>query len=341
MTRQESLVMKGVTILMMLWGHLFYTGASADYTFFVHGEPLAKLLCRACSPVPFFLILGGYGLYKVYDNGDNKNWQRILRLYSHHIVIYLLAIGIGVIALGKIWYLGSAKLLVYNLTGYWTTFNDSMWFLLPYALLSLCSYRVFRALEKINGVVIIGISFIIHLGTSYLISRHGADFLFHKMWIYNPFLVLHFLFHFLTGAVFAREKWFEKIKEKAATFPNIRYFSGGVLFLLVVVECLFRYNFMYPIAVIACMQLLPMPTIIHNSFALLGKHSMNMWMIHTWLYCYLFHSFIYSFKSPILIFAVLTLLSLGLSFLVDGIMKAIGRAKNGLIVFYDTVISYR
>lgn len=61
MTKQYSLIIKGVVILMMMWGHLFYTGASADYDFIINGESLAKLLSRACSPVPFFLILGGYG----------------------------------------------------------------------------------------------------------------------------------------------------------------------------------------------------------------------------------------------------------------------------------------
>lgn len=341
MTKQDSLIIKGFTILMMLWGHLFYTGVSANYTFWVHGEPLAKLLCRACSPVPFFLILGGYGLYKVYEKGDKSGVKRILKLYAHYFVIFSIAIGIAVGLLGKVWYINSAKVLIYNLTGYWTTINAEMWFLLPYTCLSLLSSRIFKTFEKINGLAIIGCSFIIYLGTSYVISRHGAEYLFHNMWLYNPFLVLHFMFYFLTGAIFAREKWFEKINIFAADSANIRYFAGGGILVIVAVEMVFRYNFLYPVAAIICLQLVAMPSILRNFLALLGTHSMNMWMIHTWLCYYLFHDFIYWFKYPLLIFAVLTLLSLGSSIAVNSIMSTLGKFKNLIRSLSAREISYK
>ena len=48
-----------------------------------------------------------------------------------------------------------------------------------------------------------------------------------------------------------------------------------------------------------------------------GKHSMNMYLMHTFVSGYFFHDFIYSFKYPILIFVVLFLISLLLSVILE------------------------
>lgn len=203
-----------------------------------------------------------------------------------------------------------------------------MWFLLPYVFLTLLSPYLFKWLAKVGGPTILGCSLIIYLGTSYLISRHGAQLLFHNMWIYNPFLVMHFMFNFLTGAVFARERWFEKIRDGVAERLSIRRSLIAVACVLVVVECVFRYNFAYAIGLIVCFQLMPIPSIIKWLLALLGKHSMNIWMIHTWLCYYLFPGFIYSFKNPILIFLVLTTTSFMVSVMVNFIINTIRKSKS-------------
>lgn len=51
--------------------------------------------------------------------------------------------------------------------------------------------------------------------------------------------------------------------------------------------------------------------------AYLGKHSMNMYMVHTFIFAYFFHNFIYSFQYPLLIFAALLLSSLGVSIVLE------------------------
>lgn len=49
----------------------------------------------------------------------------------------------------------------------------------------------------------------------------------------------------------------------------------------------------------------------------LGNHSMNIYMIHTFIYHYWFSNFIYSFKYPILIFFVLLAICLIISVLLE------------------------
>lgn len=52
---------------------------------------------------------------------------------------------------------------------------------------------------------------------------------------------------------------------------------------------------------------------------------MNIWMIHSWFCYYLFHDFIYSFSYPLVIFAMLTVISYICSLVVNKIALPIER----------------
>ena len=56
---------------------------------------------------------------------------------------------------------------------------------------------------------------------------------------------------------------------------------------------------------------------------LIGSHSMNIWMIHTYFLHYITHDFVYSFKYSILIMLVTLLLSLLCSFIINYITNNI------------------
>lgn len=66
------------------------------------------------------------------------------------------------------------------------------------------------------------------------------------------------------------------------------------------------------VAIITKMMRYQMPLL-----AYLGKHSMNMYMVHTFIFAYFFHDFIYSFQYPIFIFSALLLSSLGVSIVLE------------------------
>ena len=71
-----------------------------------------------------------------------------------------------------------------------------------------------------------------------------------------------------------------------------------------------------------------------SGLAFVGKHSMNMYLIHTFIFGYFFHDFIYSFKYPILIFIVLLIVSLLLSIAIEFL-----KGKFGFYQFQKHVIS--
>ena len=64
-----------------------------------------------------------------------------------------------------------------------------------------------------------------------------------------------------------------------------------------------------------------------------GRHSMNMYLIHTFIYGYFFADFIYGFKYPVLIFSVLFLITLFVSICIEFLKERIGfyRLQNKII----------
>ena len=87
MSKQESLIVKGVAILLMLYFHLFHREWSMELcqTYLSVGdEPLVHWLTRATNPVAFFLILSGYGLYVSRGSSTaRKDLKRISRYLEY------------------------------------------------------------------------------------------------------------------------------------------------------------------------------------------------------------------------------------------------------------------
>ena len=64
--------------------------------------------------------------------------------------------------------------------------------------------------------------------------------------------------------------------------------------------------------------------IINRTLEFIGKHSLNIFLFHTFIYAYYFESFIYSSRNPIFIFLLLLGICLVLSFLIEKIKKNTG-----------------
>lgn len=73
MSKDVSLSLKGVAILLMLYYHLFYDVGLCELTnanLYICGLPFNYLLARLTHPVEMFVILSGYGLYYVIKRGN-------------------------------------------------------------------------------------------------------------------------------------------------------------------------------------------------------------------------------------------------------------------------------
>ncbi len=178
MTKQDSQMMKGVAILLMLFLHLFNQLSNVELChnlISIDGTPLAYILSRAANPVAFFLILGGYGLYKVNECGDKHRWSRICKLLVHYWIILAIFLMVGHF-MRPDRYPGSAVEVAQNILVTNTSYNGEMWFLFPYIILSICARTLFRLYGQFKAVPIVLVTLFIHLCTSYCISRYGAQY---------------------------------------------------------------------------------------------------------------------------------------------------------------------
>ncbi|MDE6339860.1 MAG: acyltransferase, partial [Muribaculaceae bacterium] len=167
MDKSQSQMLKGVAILLMIFLHLFNQSSNVDLCrnfIYIDGNPLVLILSRAANPVAFFLILGGYGLYKVYEKGDKHRWSRLIKLIIHYWIILLIFVSIGhFINSGK--YPGTWEKILVNITGYDTSYNGEMWFLLPYILLSACAPILFKFIRNIRAIYVVIFTLGIHIIT--------------------------------------------------------------------------------------------------------------------------------------------------------------------------------
>lgn len=323
MTRQDTQILKGISILLMLFLHLFNKPDNVDLcrTFlYVGNTPLLSYLVRAANPVPFFLILGGYGMYCVWRTGDKHRWSRIFLLLCYYWLTLLIFVPIGHIVKPDI-YPGSWSDVISNVTSFHTTYNYELWFLFPYVCLSIISPYIFTVCERVRVRYVLGISFAMSLITSFIISRLGTQYLYGNMWLYNPVLVINFLFAFLLGAMAARLNFFEhdilKLGKPVLYVPMI--------LLLITLRCLVATSAVHTVYAFMFLYLflrIPHTCLGTRILGELGKKSMGMWMIHSWFCYYLFHDWIYGFRYPVVIMAVLSAVSYVSATLVGMIINA-------------------
>jgi len=323
-SKENSTIAKGIAISMMLFLHLF-NGNHANLCtnlVFIGNIPLATWLTRACNPVSFFLLLSGYGLAYKYEKNklSSLNQSRsVLFLYINYWIILTFFLVIGHL-LKPARYPGDLDSVLLNYLGWHTTYNTEMWFLFPYSIISICSVYIIRIIDRIGILWSFLITACIHLATSYGISRYGV-FLFNNMVLYQPLLFLHLLYSFTLGVIMKR-----LILNYRLTIPQWGIWIGIII--SVCLMCIIDFDGCYmiytPLMVILFCHI-KYPKIIKKSLMELGKKSMPIWMIHTWLAYYLFQSYIYSLRYPLLIFIGLMAASYILSIPIIWIVQKINK----------------
>lgn len=240
MTQDESYILKGMSILLMLFHHLFLRPDFNDlYTsyFFIEDTPLCQVLTIVTNPVQFFCFLSGYGLYFIWCNigRDSKRIKRLVKLYSRWWVSLLCFTLIGS-SFYDLSYNNSLE-WIKNLTGYHTTYYAEAWFLIPYVMLSLVSSYLFSLIKRIRTSFILCEFFILGLCTSFIFSRYG-DFFYGKMVLYNLFLVLHISPAFIFGAMVCRTDFISRLKKSF----NPTYCGWLILVLLIIISIWIRHT---------------------------------------------------------------------------------------------------
>ena len=325
LTIEQTKIIKGIAILMMVYGHLFLYSTDVElcsYLFNVGPVPFFNWLTRAMTPVPFYLFLSGYGLYYIWSSGKElKPWHRCLKLYQVYWVSLLVMVGVGYIIKPSV-YPGSIIKVLENVSGWKTSYNAEAWFLFPYLLLVLSAKWLFSCVSKMRGAIIAGIGFTLYLATAFIISRvsrRGDVWLFTTMWAYHPILYIECLCSFLLGAIVCKSSryklpfWFIRMTDRGW---KIALF----LMILVIGRCIINTsacNPLYTFFVILLLSRIHWTLWAKKVFLFFGNHSTTIWLTHSYFCYYLFHDFIYGFKYPLLIFFVTLGCSLFASYMVQ------------------------
>ena len=319
MTKEESQIIKGLAIVLMIFLHLFNgyeRTVDLSNLIWIDEIPLVHMLARAANPVSFYLFCGGYGLYFVYKRGKDKHhYSRIMKLYIHYWIVLLFFVPLGHYLTNSSTYPGSFLSIIYNVTGFYTTWNGECWFLLPYALISLTSPRLFSIMDRFRVRYVLIFTLFVNLACGYVISRYGNLYLYTNPYLYLPVLYLSLIFPFTLGAMAQKTKLLEWVK---GFIPSIlkgwwkQIVLVSLLCCLVAARCVVdtsAWGPIYTLLFIIIFLNLKRWKIIDYLLVKLGNMSMEMWLIHSWFCYYLFREEIYSLKYPIVIFVFMLLIS--------------------------------
>lgn len=315
MTKEESQIIKGVAIMLMLFLHLFSKENITELCqplIYVNGKPLVYLLSRAASPVAFFIILSGYGhgyLYNARRISLSSQVKRLLKLYITYWVVLAIFVSIGSFIRPNV-YPGGPWKIIENITGWNCTYNYETWFLFPYTLISLTAYPIFRVLDKVGSKITLIVSFFLSFTSSYITSRYIAVYHLYDTVLAHILTYLGFFFCFVLGAVFYR--YSQRHEIKFSILKGKPLLTLLVMTILVFIRCLFTtgaFHSLYVFVFIILFLHIPLNSVVRAILTSIGKVSMPIWMVHSFFCYYLFKDFIYGFRYPLIIFIVLLLVS--------------------------------
>lgn len=326
-SKDNSLVLKGFGILLMLFHHLFYSPESQslfrDYHINLGSIDIGivnqlGLYCKLC--VAIFVFASGYGLETTYLSRDLSVMtfykRRFKKLFLNYWFIWLLFVPIGIFVFGRTMtdaYGDHAviKMIldffgVLNLTGA-LGYNPTWWF---YSCI-IVLYLLFPLLHKL-----ISSKWLLILAISIIVSFCGG------LPIISP--IANYLLPFITGMLVARipVSTFDKLKLQDTVIAFVllsvvRNFSGMVC-VIDTLLCLTFAVFLYQVSLKGWLQ---------KVFIQLGKHSQNIFLFHTFIYWYWFREETYITRDPIIIFIQLTAVCYLISVAIEFVKQKIGFYK--------------
>ncbi len=331
LTLEQTKIIKGIAILMMVFLHLFNHIADVEqctYFLTVGNLPFVHWLTRAANPVPFYLFLSGYGLYYTWSSDKIlKPWTRCVKLYQVYWVSLLVMVGIGCLVKPAL-YPGSIIKIVENATGWNTSYNAEAWFLFPYILLVLSSKWLFPWVRKMRGIIIAGIGFTLYIATAFIISkasRSGNEWLFTTMWAYHPILYFECLCSFLFGAIACKHSR-EDLPAWFIQLTNHGWQVVLLLLILIIARCIVNTDACSPIyafSIIILLSRIQWSKQLNKLLVFFGKHSTTMWLTHSYFCYYLFRDFIYGFKYPLSIYIITIGCALCASYMIEFLVSRV------------------
>lgn len=339
--KRQTNLGKGIAVLLLLFHHLFFNNPDQYNSYvsliWIGNVPLVcKIadLCKVC--VYIFLLLSGYGLYKSYQIKNNSGGElkrgflpltvnRITKLLLPFMFIFILFVPIGFF-FGRNplhIYQGSFLNFILDFLGIAQVFatptmNETWW----YMSVILAFYLLFPLLYKWILKKHIFVWIMLFCSAALLLVP------FYKI-LFLYYLKIYF-FPFCFGICMAEFDLFERFRQKLQGKGKMVCISLLLVFLTGVLTyfkaVIFASFFAFAILLFSY-SVFTKNGVLGRFLGFAGKHSGNIFMFHTFIYSYYFHDFIYWFQYPVLIFAVLFIVCMLISILLERIKNWIGFHK--------------
>jgi hypothetical protein len=351
MTKDESLQLKGIAILMMLWLHLFGTDRailenSENFIHLWNGAPIAyamRKLGRMC--VVLYTFLGGYGLAKVYQRsgsctrgfgiyGGMNNGKRVWKLFTNYWIVLLMFMAVAV-AIKPDRYPGDISEITGNITALNCTYNDSLWFLLPYAMLTLVASPIIKFANSLHGTrlwITLAVAFTVKCAV-YNIARPTGGL--GSLMLKNIIEASGLFFMFFVGILFARDSFMERtvtsIKQwfsrsfaarslHISTSAMCTVILAALFFGRIVLGASTLIDPIYILLIVLTFLCIETPKWLSRTLAYLGSHSTNIWFTHRYILV-LSGTLITLFRYPVVIISVLVLCCLTCSYIINAVKR--------------------
>ncbi len=349
LSKEDSNVIKGVAVILLLAHHLWAFPDRIPYAlksiFFFTDINLPMLIGdfgKIC--VSLFFFLSGYGNEVKYHDKEFSLFSKLKTLYLNYWKVFVIFIPIGFLFFSNQQpYCANVDIctvfsnfnpieFILNLIGWSATYNGEWWFFRDYAIMILL-FPLFKKLINKNSLLI-NIFFVIIFELFYVLigTMFDADH-FITLWAIDraPYMIC-----FPMGMIAARFS----LLQKAAV--RIKRNSLRVIICLAALAVCFVCKvklgglvevIVAPVFIIAFSILCAGLGKFRRIMTFFGKHSMNMWLIHSF-FCYYYgvvSKSIVFFRWALAALLVLIIYTTAASLAVDGFWGAVSKVSEKLI----------
>lgn len=337
-SKEQSLKLKGIAIIMMLYYHCFNRISlveQCDNFIYVGDTPLVNWLSRAANPVWIYLFLSGYG-YAVKRKSIREIINSIFRIYIHWWVVLFIFFPIGHLLNQDLFNWSN---LLNNFSAWNPTYNSEVWFLFPYVLLILCSNILLNLHRKVGNIVMLVLVLSCHFICILIFSTFGESIVReHSRILWMLLMILYMSVPFSFGVLASYMKF---------DFPNFEFCGNNgylvvILLLIIFFKCALSetsLGVIYAIPFFLCFMMISsyikFPKVLGNVLETFGKHSLSMWFIHSFICYHIFSKYLYSLRYPIIIFFVLVCTTYLISIVIDRMIQYLNKSLKEVVNFYD------
>lgn len=316
-SRQNSLQIKGVAILCMIAFHLygFPERLPDGVNIWWMGTPMIKAL-QIC--VPIYLFMSGYGL-QCNSLEHGISWKKIVSKIKKIYILYWKVILPFVVCGIFIGYYhidsrSGAENLLFNVLGVKSTYNGEWWFFSLYIELLVLFFIISRinvSLKCYICVMIITLILCRVMNKVFPFDEYAIIGRHLKMIIINVNI-------FMMGCFFSKYDIYGRIDKNVGQYGKNKFFLSFVFILFPIIVRAY-----VPLIGITELVIVPMFALgvvylcrvkyIAKVLSFMGKHSMNLWLIHSFFIYYYLNGITFLVNSAVYMLSVVMVLSLGCS----------------------------